>query len=188
METINKYKFIVILFIIILFSISVSLGLTFHNENEDKYEIILKIYCNFSKEKMFGKNTAYTSTLIFLVIGGYLGLLFLNYKIKKHHSQRQKFFYNWNKGRKLESLKIALFSFLLPAILFIPIVFIKKYILRFILSSLIYTFFGYFLFGLAFYYACIIFKKKEIRNGNPLLTYSIDDEINEKVIDIKFNK
>ena len=77
MENLNKFKFIVIPIFIILFGISLTLGLTRHNDNEDKYKKILKLYCDLDDEnEMFGRITALLSTTIFVVIGGYIGFYF----------------------------------------------------------------------------------------------------------------
>ena len=162
MENIHNYKFIIIPIFIILFIISVILGLFRHNKNEDKYEFILKMYCNFAKGEMFGKNTAYTSSLVFILIGGFIGLLFLRNKIIKNHPEKENKFYDWNKGKKVNTLKIALFTLILSAIILIPVLFIKHYIAKFIVSSFLFFFFGFCLFGLILYYACKIFKKNEI--------------------------
>ena len=120
------------------------------------------MYCKFTKEEMFGKNTAYTSSLVFILIGGFIGLLFLRNKIIKNHPEKENKFYYWNKGSKVDTLKIAIFTFILSAIILIPVLFIKHYIAKFIVSSFLFLFFGFCLFGLIFYYACKIFKKKEI--------------------------
>ena len=66
---------------IILYTISLILGLTLHNDKENEYGAILERYCNYAKEKLFGKNTGLNSSIMFIIIGGYIGLLFLNYKI-----------------------------------------------------------------------------------------------------------
>ena len=40
---------------IILYTISLVSGLTLHNEKENEYGVILERYCNYAKEKLFGK-------------------------------------------------------------------------------------------------------------------------------------
>ena len=181
MENLNKFKFIVIPIFIILFGISLTLGLTRHNDNEDKYKKILKLYCDLDDEnEMFGRTTALLSTTIFVVIGGYIGLLFLNYRIKKNYSNKENLFYYWNKGSKLATLKVAFFTALLPSIPFIPIIFIKNYVLKIVIWSLIFFCFGFCMFGFAFYYACVLFKKEEIGKENLHLIYNYDNEIEQQ--------
>ena len=181
MENLNKFKFIVIPIFIILFGISLTLGLTRHNEDEDKYKKILKLYCDLDDEnEMFGRTTALLSTTIFVVIGGYIGLLFLNYRIKKNYSNKENLFYYWNKGSKLATLKVAFFTALLPSIPFTPIIFIKNYVLKIVIWSLIFFCFGFCLFGIAFYYACVLFKKEEIGKENLHLIYNYDNEIEQQ--------
>ena len=117
----NKYKYILIPIIMILYAISGILGLTMHNKNEKKYESILIKYCNYNKKIMFGKNTAYSSSFVLIFIGSYLGLIFLKYKINKKYSQKEKKFYDWNKGSLLKMIKIFFCSMILPSIFGIPI-------------------------------------------------------------------
>jgi membrane-associated phospholipid phosphatase len=99
----DRYKYFIIPILLILFSISVILGYTRHNENETEYQIVLKKYCKYRREQIFGTNTAYHSGVIFIVIGGYLGLLFLKYKISKIYLINDFIFYNWNQGSKLKT-------------------------------------------------------------------------------------
>ena len=80
-NTLDKYKYFLIPMCIILYTISLVSGLTLHNEKENEYGAILERYCNYAKEKLFGKNTGLNSSIMFIIIGGYIGLLFLNYKI-----------------------------------------------------------------------------------------------------------
>ena len=120
-ENANKYKYILIPIIMILYAISGILGLTMHNKNEKKYESILIKYCNYNKKIMFGKNTAYSSSFVLIFIGSYLGLIFLKYKINKKYSQKEKKFYDWNKGSLLKMIKIFFCSMILPSIFGIPI-------------------------------------------------------------------
>ena len=115
-NTLDRYKYFIIPILLILFSISVILGYTRHNKDEADYQKVLKIYCKYRKEQIFGINTAYHSGVIFIIIGGYLGLLFLKYKISKIYLINEYIFYYWNKGPILKTLKIALFSFALPVI------------------------------------------------------------------------
>ena len=178
MENIIKFKFIVIPIFIILFGISLTLGLTRHNEDEDEYKKILKLYCDIDNEdKMFGRNTALLSTMIFAVIGGYIGLLFLNYQIKKNYSNNENLFYNWNKGSKLATLEVTLFTGLLSVIFFIPMIFINNYVAKIVIWSLIFFCFGFCMFGFGFYYGCVLFKKKEIEKENLFLIYNYDNDL-----------
>ena len=155
----NKLKYILIPIFLILFGISVTLGYINHNEKEEIYENVLKKYCNFRREQIFGINTAFHSGLIFILIGGYIGIIFLKHKINKYYYNKEDIFYYWNKGSKLEILKIASFSFILPAIPLISVFIIpyKYFVIKFILEVLLYLWYGFGAFGLCFYYGCTLF-------------------------------
>ena len=74
---------------------------------------------------MFGKNTALISSIIFIQIGGYLGILYLRYKINKSNNKIiENIIKKWNKGKILHIIGIALFSFALPSVLLLPFVLI----------------------------------------------------------------
>ena len=181
MEKIEKYKFIIIPIYLILFAISLILGLTRHNKNEDEYRRILKIYCDSSDEDLFGKATASLSCIIFVSIGGYIGLLFLNNKINKNHSNQKEIFFNWNKRDKLSTLKVSLFTLLSILIVVINILIpIKQYILKLIISIICYFLFGFLFYGVCFYYGCKIFiqEKNDELNKQNLLKNSYEIEIN----------
>ena len=182
MKIIDKYKYILIPFLLVLFSISVILGLTRHNKNEDIYKSILQKYCGFSEDEIFGKNTAYSSNLIFIEVGAYLGSLFLKYKINNNYPDNDIPFYNWNSGKFFQSLKISIFAFILPSIFFVPVVFIKfhNYILKFILTALFFFLYGFCSFGFCFYYSVIIFKKEEIKQESEGLVNSDEKELTLK--------
>ena len=68
----------------------------------------------------------------------------------------------------------------MPSIPFIPIIFIKNYVLKIVIWSLIFFCFGFCMFGLAFYYACVLFKKEEIDKENQHLIYNYDNEIEQQ--------
>ena len=163
-NTLDKCKYIIIPILLILFAISVILGFTINNKNEEDYLKVLEKYCNYREEQIFGKNTAYHSGVIFIVIGGYLGILFLKYKINQNYLNNEDMFYHWNKGTKLKTLKIAVFSFILPTIplIFVLIVPYSIFELKFILEVILYCWYGFAAFGLCFYYACILFTKENI--------------------------
>ena len=171
----DKYKYIFIPILLILFGISVALGYTIHNKNESNYQIILEIYCKYTKEEIFGINTAYHSGLIFIIIGGYIGLLFLKYKISKNYSNKEDIFYKWNEGAKLKTLKIALFSFILPAIPLIAIFVIpyKLFILKFIFEVFLYCWYGFGALGLCFYFACVLFTNENIKSESDVIRVNI---------------
>ena len=160
----DNYKFILIPLMIVLFILSVILGFTRHNPKEEEYTLILENYCGFVRDQLFGKNTAFHSALIFVIIGNYIGLLFLNYKISKNYNDQVDIFYNWNRGSKLNTFKIALFFLILPSILPSVVMFIpfKFYVLKFVASIVLYFIFGFCNLGLCFYYGCILF------NGNKI--------------------
>ena len=159
--SLNKYKFILIPIMIVLFIISIVLGFTRHNSKEEEYTLILEKYCGYIKDQLFGKNTAFHSALIFIVIGSYIGLLFLNYKINKNYKDQVDNFYYWNDGSKLITIKIALFCLILSSIFPMIILFIpfNLYILKFIASIVLYFLFGFCSLGLFFYYGCILFNR-----------------------------
>jgi hypothetical protein len=185
----DRYKYFIIPILLILFSISVILGYTRHNENETEYQIVLKKYCKYKREQIFGTNTAYHSGVIFIVIGGYLGLLFLKYKISKIYLINDFIFYNWNKGSKLKALKIALFSFALPVIPLI-IIFITPYelfVLKFVFEVLLYFWYGFTSMGICFYYGCLFFTNENIYKSNFYLQKCIRFNIlnNKKKISLK---
>ena len=194
MEALDKYKFILLPIFILFFVISVILGFTRHNENEEKYQKILELYCKIvSKDVMFGKLSATLSSLLFVVIGSYLGLLFLKHKIKKIYPDKENIFYNWNKSKIIQKIKISFFNVLLPAIIFIPIIFvpIKYYVIKLFLIALCCFFYGFCLFGFTLYYGCVLFKlkidqenilenseNKEIRaNGTESINENNSDQI-----------
>ena len=164
----DRYKYFIIPILLILFSISVILGYTRHNKNEKDYEKVLKKYCKYRKEQIFGINTSYHSGIIFIVIGCYLGLLFLKYKISKIISYNEYIFYNWNKGSYVKTLKIALFSFVLPVIPLITI-FMTPYelfSLKFVFEVLLYFWYGFASMGICFYYGCLFFSNNNINKKN----------------------
>lgn len=164
----DKYKYFIIPILLILFSISVILGYTRHNNKEAEYQKVLKKYCKFRKEQIFGINTAYHSGVIFIVIGCYLGLLFLKYKISKIYLINDYIFYYWNKGPILNTLKIALFSFVLPVIPLI-IIFMTPYelfALKFVFEVLLYFWYGFASMGVCFYYGCIFFTNENLFKSN----------------------
>ena len=178
MINLDKAKFIIIPLCVILYSISITLGLTIHNDKEKEYESILMQFCNYEQPQFFGKQGALHSSIIFSVIGGYIGLLFLKYKIQKDHPNDSDIFYNWNQGSKCATLKIILFSFVLPYLLLAVTLFVPfdYYILKLVLLSLTYLIAGFLSFGLCFYYGCYLLKKEEMSQDNNLLIPS--EEVN----------
>ena len=178
MEKLNKYKFFLIPIFIVLFGLSVILGLKKHNNNEDKYFVILEKYCDYSKEEVFGKNTTFSSSIIFNIIGGYIGLLYLSFKIKQNYPNNEKVFYNWNKTNKNKTMKIAFVSFFLPGVFVVPIFLIsyKYFIVKFILLCLFCLLYGFVSFGPCFYYSCILFKKDEFIEEDILIKNINEDE------------
>ena len=159
----DKFKYVLIPLLLILFSISVALGYTIHNKNENEYEKVLMHYCKYIKEQIFGINTAFHSALILIIIGGYVGILFLKYNINKNYYNKEEMFYFWNKGPKIKTLKIIFFSFILPVIPLISIYIVpfKYFIIKFILEAILYFWYGFGAFGLCFYNGCILFNNEE---------------------------
>ena len=179
MENLDKCKFIIIPISLILFALSVYIGLKRHNDKEEDYFKILKEYCGYERNQLFGKNTAFHSAMIFVVIGGYIGLLFLRYKIKKYHPKNENIFYNWNAGKKRNTFKILLFAFVLPLILSPSFILISydHYTLKLIVSALFNFVYGLLSMGILFYYGCILFKKDEYVEDS-LLTSQNEEENN----------
>jgi hypothetical protein len=176
-DILDKFKIILIPIALVLFTISVIIGLNRKNDNESYYFIILEKYCEYEENEVFGKNTAFHSTIIFLLIGGYIGLLFLKYQIKKNYPGKEEIFYNWNKvKRRITAVNIATFCFALPIFLgsIVVLIPVKYYALKFIASILFYFTYGFLSMGVLVYYGCIIFKKEDLQNDdNDLL---IEDE------------
>ena len=85
MKYLDRAKFFLIPLCLILFCISVTLGLTRHNDKEKDYIELLSKICEYDSNQTLGKHTALNSPIIFVVIGGYIGLLFLKNKIEKEN-------------------------------------------------------------------------------------------------------
>ena len=175
-SALNKNKYILLPIFLILYAISVTFGYIFHNKNEDKYSRVLEVYCKFRKEQIFGKNTAFHSGILFIIIGGYIGIIFLIYSINKKYYGKIAMFYNWNEDSKLKTLKTALFSFGLPAIPLAAIFIIpyKYFIAKFIIEVLLYCWYGFSAFGFCFYYGCIIFSNVTMEEGKVIAVNEIN--------------
>ena len=180
----NRWKFIIIPILLVLFALSVTFGLTLHNNKENEYAELLKEICNYTDGKMFGKNTALTSSLIFIHIGAYLGFLYMNWKLNK--SENRAIFENviiyWNKGKVLHIIAIFLFSFILPAVLILPYIFIPSslYVLKFIIFLFGSLLFGFLSIGPLFCFISEKLKKPEIKEKETLIRLeSSDNNSNE---------
>lgn len=173
-KILNKYKFFAIPLFFVLYITSLIIGLTRHNDNEEQYQYILSKYCNAS-DNLFKNKRPYTSSRIFQVIGGYIGLLLLNNKINKYYKNLENRFFNWNKGGKLKTFKIFIFCFGLSSIhLLVPnFISISSYFyVYFVLSIIVNFFVGLFSMDIYFYYACELFlvdKHVDISTDNPLI-------------------
>lgn len=181
MENLNNYKYLLIPILFVLFAISAILGFIRHNGKENEYFIILEKYCGYKKEELFGNSTILLSPIIFIIIGSYIGLLLLRYKIKKNFPNKENAFYNWNtRGQKFQIIKIAFLSFFLPFIFPISIIFInyKFIILKFILAIIFYFLYGFLSIGIFFYYACIYYKKEEFVDEELLINKQENEEEN----------
>ena len=176
---INRNKFIIIPLLLVLFIISLIFGLTIHNDKEKEYARILKIICKFEENDSFGKNTAFISSLIFIIIGGYFGLLYLKHKINKSEKNLENIISNWNKGSKLNTIIIAVCSFLIPFILLLPIVLIpsSQYILRYIICLICEFLSGFLSFGPMFCYCCEKFKSAENNENISLISKENEEHI-----------
>lgn len=170
MESLDKYKYIIIPIALLLFVLSVVIGLIRHNDKEDDYFKILKEYCGYERNEIFGNNAVIYSTIILFAIGAYIGLLFLSYKIKVYHPKNENIFYNWNKGKKRNTIKIHLFSFFFPLILLPCFIFIsyEHFTLKFIVLALSSFLYGFLSMGILLYYGFILFKKDECAKDDLL--------------------
>ena len=159
----DKKKYITLITLITLYGISILFGLLLHNDNEEEYKKILKKYCDFDENDLFGKSTALISSIIFIVIGGYLGFLYMNHKNNVNKDYIENIINNWNKGKKLDTFLIFFFSFLIPGVLMIPLVAIPSsaYIIKFIICLICSFLYGFLSFGPIFCFACEKFKKPE---------------------------
>ena len=133
------------------------------------------------KRADFWEKYSFSYGLIFIIIGGYIGILFLIYNINNKYYNNEAMFYNWNVDNKLKTLKIALFSFVLPAIPLVAIFIIpyRFFIVKFILEVLLYCWYGFGAFGLCFYYGCILFTKVSIEEKGviPVVAKEIQIQI-----------
>ena len=178
----DRYKFIIIPILIVLYILSVVFGLTIHNSKEAEYTELLKEICNYDEGKMFGKNTALISSIIFIQIGGYLGILYLRYKINKSNNKIiENIIKKWNKGKVLHIIGIALFSFALPSVLLLPFVLIPDslYVLKFILFLICNLFYGFLSFGPCFCFISEKLKKSEIEEKQSLINAEYSDNNDE---------
>jgi hypothetical protein len=180
----DRYKFIIIPILIVLYILSVVFGLTIHNSKEAEYTELLKEICNYDEGKMFGKNTALISSIIFIQIGGYLGILYLRYKINKSNNKIiENIIKKWNKGKVLHIIGIALFSFALPAVLLLPFVLIPDslYVLKFILFLIGNLLYGFLSFGPFFFFISEKLKKPEIQEKQTLISSNQNDNVISEV-------
>lgn len=176
----DRLKYIIIPIALVLYAISIIVGLTVHNSKEDEYTELLKEICGYKGGyDMFGKNTALISSIIFLPIGGYLGFLYLKYKINHSDNKElmEKIINNWNKGKILYKILIALFSFILPGLLMTPFVFIPSdyYIPKFIVFFIASFCYGFLGFGPCFCFISEKLRKSEFANQEPLTNSENND-------------
>ena len=171
-DLLYRYKFIMIPIWIILYALSIIFGLTIHNSKEKEFAELLAEICKFKEGNMFGKNTALTSSLIFIHIGAYLGLIYMKWKI--NNSGKKEIFEDvmnyWNKGKILHIIAIVLFSFVMPSVLLLPYVFIHDYVLRFILFLIGNLLFGFLSFGPLFCFISEKLKRPEIEEKQSLIS------------------
>jgi len=189
LSSLDKYKIITNAIFLILFILSVIFGFSIHNENEEEYTSILtrEDVCNFNKDRIYGKNTAYHSTIIFLVIGAYIGILYTRYKIKKNFPRHEKVFYKWNTKGFMILIKMSIISFIIPGTfsalgIFIPY---TMYPLKFILGIIFYFIYGFGAFGFCYYYGCVYLMIDFLKKEPGLLGNDDDDDfgnITENII------
>ena len=181
----DRYKYIVIPIWIILYALSITFGLTIHNDKEKEYAVLLEEICNFKEGKMFGKNTALISSLIFIHVGAYLGLLYMKWKINR--SENKEIFEDvlnyWNKGKILHIIAIVLFSFIMPSVLLLPYVLIPHtlYVLKFILFLIGNLLYGFLSFGPLFFFISEKLKKPEIQEKQTLISSNQNDNVISEV-------
>lgn len=176
----DKFKFIIIPILIVLYVISIIFGLTLHNDNEEEYKELLIEICGFSENNMFGKNTAFMSSIIFMIIGGYCGFLYINYKNNKSEEQYIiKLINYWNRGRVFHTILIPLFSFLLPGVLLITwlVIPFSYYITKIIVVLICQFLWGFLAFGPCFCFICEKLKKSEIQAQESLIVDETNNEL-----------
>ena len=118
---------------------------------------------------------------MFVIIGIYLGFVFLSHKIKTNYPTKGNVFYNWNQGKLLTTIIIALLSFLLPNIipaLFYLLVPYRLYVLKMITHCVSFLLDGFLIIGPCFYYSCFYFKKNELINKDDYDLLTNSDDVN----------
>lgn len=175
----DKYKFYVIPSFLVLYIISVILGLSRHNPKEEYYKNLLVKICKSKVEKLFGRQKVDSASNIFIFIGAYIGLLYLNHHIKKKYDNNTERFYNWNKKGILQIVIVLAFNFGLSfSHLWIVSMFhdfniVAKIIFSIIIDSLV----GFLAFGFYFYHLFDIFLISEEDIEIDSLTKSLEDDI-----------
>jgi len=175
----DKYKFYVIPSFLVLYVISIVLGLARHNPKEEYYKNLLVKICKSNAEKLFGRQKVDSASIIFIFLGAYIGLLYLNYNIKKKYNNNLERFYNWNKNGILQITIVLAFNFgfsfshLWIVKMFYDFNIAAKLIFSIIINSII----GFLAFGFYFYHLFDIFllSKEDVEIDS--LTKSLEDEI-----------
>lgn len=174
----NRWKFIIIPIILALYVISIVFGLTLHNDKEDEYQKVLIEICGFDENYMFGKSTAFVSSIIFMVVGGCLGFLYMNYKNNKNNNYIEKVINNWNKGKFIHSILIILFSYLVPGVLLVTwAIPYSAYVAKFIIVAICICVNSFLTYGPCFCFACEKFKKSEVQTQESLLVNENKDQL-----------
>ena len=175
----DKYKFYIIPSFLVLYVISITLGLARHNPKEEYYKNLLVKICNSKIEKLFGRQKVDSASIIFIFIGGYIGLLYLNHQIKKKYNNNLERFYNWNKSGILQIVIVLAFNFGLSfSHLWIVSMFYDFNIVVKIIFSIIIDFVvGFLAFGFYLYHLFDIFliSEEDIEIDN--LTKILEDDI-----------
>lgn len=175
----SRFKYIIIPILLVLYALSVTFGLTIHNSKEDEYLNILREICGYADENhLFGKNTSMLSSIIFIVIGGYLGFLYINHKINNNEILK-KIINNWNKGKIIKIILIVFFSFLLTSIFLLPFLIISSsyYVVKFIIFLICSFLYGFLSFGPVFCFVCEKLKRVEFEEQQSLISSENNNEI-----------
>ena len=174
----DKYKYYIIPSFLVLYVTSIILGLTRHNDKEEEYKKILVHYCKSKAEKIFGRLKVDSASIIFIFIGGYIGLLYLNHQIKKKYNNNMERFFNWNK-KGLKQIAIVLccnfglsFSHLYIISMFYQFNIVAKIIFSIIIDFIV----GFLAFGFYFYNLFDIFLISEVDIEIDDLTKKLEND------------
>lgn len=102
------------------------------------------------------------SESIFIILGMFIGLYFVKYKIDKYYQKKEDIF-NWHEGKfvpRLIRLLFLIIGFTPVGILFLLSLFNISYIVFYIVTPILFFFGGFLTFGPCFYYGYKYISKK----------------------------